>query len=181
MDNFDLKKYLVENKVTTNSQMVNEYSGNTGFDYDAIEKMEKEASSEEFHMFVKGADAVAFDLLEKGYSEKQINDFLVYTISTLSIDETVSEAEKKEGELKKKPQKVRKVEFPNGTTFKVGEEDMEGGIVIFIHKYPKGYGVSGQEYDWNNAEYGEEAYTYWYDSEGNESTENGIVPAGYAY
>jgi len=24
MDNFDLKKYLVENKVTTNSQMVNE-------------------------------------------------------------------------------------------------------------------------------------------------------------
>jgi ribosomal protein S9 len=25
MDNFDLKKYLVENKVTTNSQMMNEY------------------------------------------------------------------------------------------------------------------------------------------------------------
>ena len=25
MDNFDLKKYLVENKVTTNSRMMNEY------------------------------------------------------------------------------------------------------------------------------------------------------------
>ena len=27
MDNFDLKKYLVENKVTTNSQMINEAEG----------------------------------------------------------------------------------------------------------------------------------------------------------
>ena len=109
MDNFDLKKYLVENKVTTNSKIMTEQEGKT------------------------------------------------------------------------KPQKVTKVNFPNGKTFEEGGEDEEGNIVIFIHKYPKGFGVSGQEYDWDNDEHGDEAYTYWYDLQGNESSENDIVTSDYAY
>ena len=104
MDNFDLRKYLVENKVTTNSRMVEE----------------------------NWVPAV-------------------------------------------KPKTVRKVEFPNGKTFEKGGEDMEGNIVIFIHKYPDGYGVSGQEYSWEDGEYGKEAYTYYFDNEGNEAEEGDIV------
>jgi hypothetical protein len=58
---------------------------------------------------------------------------------------------------------------PDGSyTFEKGQEDMEGGITTAILKYPNGYGVSGQEYDWNNREYEEEGYTYFYDKKGNQ-------------
>ena len=78
-----------------------------------------------------------------------------------------------------KVQRVSKVVFPNGLSFRKGEEDMEGGKVIFIEKFPKGYAVSGQEFDWDNQLPGEEAYTYYYDLQGSESTEDEIVPDGY--
>jgi hypothetical protein len=58
---------------------------------------------------------------------------------------------------------------PDGSyTFEKGQEDMVGGITTAILKYSNGYGVSGQEYDWNNREYEEEGYTYFYDKEGNQ-------------
>lgn len=78
-----------------------------------------------------------------------------------------------------KVQRVSKVVFPNGLSFRKGEEDMEGGIVLFIEKFPNGYAVSGNEFDWDNQLYGDEAYTYYYDLDGNESTEDEIVPDGY--
>ena len=58
------------------------------------------------------------------------------------------------------PKEIKSVSFPNGTTFTVGDVDMEGGIVISIEQTATGFEVSG---------YGDgEGYTYYYDQQGNE-------------
>jgi len=53
MDNFDLKKYLVENKVTTNSKLLNEYIDN--IDYNEITGEFNEISDMLINMANKGA------------------------------------------------------------------------------------------------------------------------------
>ena len=58
------------------------------------------------------------------------------------------------------PKEIKSVSFPNGTSFTVGDVDMEGGIVISIEQTATGFEVSG---------YGDgEGYTYYYDQQGNE-------------
>ena len=87
------KKYIqdlvagVESMIpTTDPKMTEGYSANTSIDYDIIPQMEKDAPNDAYHDFINAHDRLALGLLDTGYSEKQINDFLVYTISTLSID-----------------------------------------------------------------------------------------------
>jgi hypothetical protein len=41
MENFDLKKFLVENKMTTNSRMINEEEGTYDSDYAAAKQAVK--------------------------------------------------------------------------------------------------------------------------------------------
>lgn len=64
------------------------------------------------------------------------------------------------------PQDIKSVSFANGTSFTVGDIDMEGGIVISIEKTSTGFEVSG---------YGDgEGYTYYYDMQGNEIEAEGM-------
>ncbi len=77
--------------------------------------------------------------------------------------------------LKEDGQELDKINFPNGISFEVGGEDQEGGQVIYITKHPSGhYEVAGQEYDFDNQEPGDEAYSYYYDKKGNPVDEDDV-------
>jgi len=204
MDNFDLKKYLIENKATTNSRMLNEeqttvdalakyyitllkakYPKNlvkliADYVADSMNGIPEPKSESDLMNWAKSD--IQWNASEEGIDEKDIDKNYIQAL-VAGVEDTIPSDSKmmKEQEGKKKPEKISKVEFPNGKTFEEGGEDEEGNIVIFIHKYPTGYSVSGQEYDWDNDEYGDEAYTYWYDLKGNESSENDIVTTDYAY
>jgi len=66
------------------------------------------------------------------------------------------------------PKEIKSVSFPNGTSFTVGDVDMEGGIVISIEQTATGFEVSG---------YGDgEGYTYYYDQQGNEMEMESVKP-----
>lgn len=122
-------------------------------------------------------------LENQGLDPQQIDSIMNYAFPTSSDyyeeSDYIKRRKKEMYEADFKVQRVSKVVFPNGLSFRKGEEDMEGGIVLFIEKFPNGYAVSGNEFDWDNQLYGDEAYTYYYDLDGNESTEDEIVPDGY--
>jgi hypothetical protein len=87
-------------------------------------------------------------------NESQLNNS---TLKEVTLDDLRSQEDNPD------VQKVDSVKFPNGRSFKMSGEDMEGGMVIGILKLKDGYAVSGMEYDPSA-----EGYTYYYDLEGNE-------------
>jgi hypothetical protein len=164
MDNFDLKKYLVENKVTTNSKMLNEGDWNTANNVMAIINQLLEMGKEGKMVLAVLERIPEWQELVSANQDADLPENKITTNSKMVNEETPG-----------KPVEVKEVSFPNGTTFKKGEEDMEGGIVTSIRQYPNGYAVFGQEYDWNNREYEEEGYVYFYDKEGNEVEETEVM------
>jgi hypothetical protein len=101
------------------------------------------SSSKEYDQDVHGQKIVIFTIEAEGMSRSmQKEDVGQAQITTFS------------------PEDIKSVSFSNGTTFTVGDTDMEGGIVISIEKTAEGFEVSG---------YGDgEGYTYYFDEQGNE-------------
>jgi hypothetical protein len=227
MDNFDLRKYLVENKVTINSRMLREqneswvlmighpeywkdftvedpYTGPT-----SVKGMEKYVNSlgltdlanepdNTLNLGAKHPDFAVFEPYEgnyaifakksfiensESYQGKMDGEFmadlhyeLMNNYNDYFLENKITRNSKLiNEETPGKPAEVEVATFSNGQTFEKEGEDMEGGIVTRILKYPKGYAIFGQEYDWNNGEYEEEAYVYYYDMQGNEVEENEIM------
>ena len=182
-NNFNLRKFLIENKLTTNSSKVlNEaltVSGNS--------EEEEKKNAEELLALAK---EVGLDKAEIKYRENgsifgvELND----TIEDRNAGKTrkISDLQDKQYQAAKagrpeddkpsfKPKRLKKLTL-GGKTYEIGDFDPnDDGRIESIEKYPNGYFITGGVYsDYGDGDGPKEGYGYAIDLKGNEMDEEDL-------
>ena len=171
-NNFDLKKFLVENKLTTNSKLLNEAMTIVG---NTPEELKKNAED-----MVTLATQLGFDA-KIAYSEDRIYGVEVkgsgntQPIRDLQTIQFAAYKQPDNGNTGKDGQKLKKLTV-GGKSYAKGEEDPnDDGRIETIEKYANGYAITGGIYsDYGDGDDAKEMYTYAIDLKGNEMDEEDL-------
>ena len=179
-NNFDLKKFLIENKLTVNSKMLREYTnvaGNT--------PEERLKNAEEMLSLAKN---IGLDRAEIKYHSDgsvagiELND----TVEDRNAGKTQKIADLRKKQFDKNPQKdaltlksgqkLKKLTV-GGKTYILGDLDPnDDGRILSIEKYTNGYFITGGVYsDYGDGEEPKEGYGYAIDLDGKEMDEEDLV------
>ena len=180
-NNFDHKKFLTENKLTTNSRSVNE--GMTIVGHTPEEQLK---NAEELVAKAKelGLEASIEYNTNPGY-EDQINTVDIGKSGIQSHPELRAIQDRQFAEYDKnkpkdtkpsyKPKKLKKL-TKGGKTYEIGDFDPnDDGRIESIEKYPNGYYITGGIYsDYGDGDGPKEEYGYAIDLDGNEMDEEDL-------
>ena len=181
-NNFDLRKFLIENKVTKNSKALQEALTVVGHTEEELKKNAEElvAAAEK-----AGRKATIEYNTNPGY-EDQINSVDIGAPGLGTPDEVraVQDRQFADYEKNKKPnqpgttkdgKKLKKLTV-GGKTYEKGEEDSNGeGRIEQIEKYSNGYLITGGIYsDYGDGDEPKEQYSYAIDLKGNEIDEEDL-------
>ena len=87
-DNFDLKKYLIENKATTNSRMLSENEAGKFYAPTYLKQKYGEAAAKEIEAGIDEMDANAWDRFTAMESAEEVEDYIVDIKDMLGLAET---------------------------------------------------------------------------------------------
>ena len=180
-DNFNLRTFLTENKLTQNSQALVEMltiSGNS--------EEEKKKNAEELLALAKkvGLDKAeiiykddgSVDGVELNATVEDRNDGKTRKVSDLQDKQYQSaKAGRPEQEPSFKAKKLKKLTI-GGKTYEIGDFDPnDDGRIMSIEKYPNGYFITGGVYsDYGDGDGPKEGYGYAIDLKGNEMDEEDL-------
>jgi len=180
-NNFDLKKFLIENKLTSNSRSINE--GMTIVGHTPEEELK---NAEELVAKAKelGIEANIRYSNNPGYEDQitmvDIGPNGIGSHPELSAiqDRQFDDYHKnkpKDTEPSFKPKKLKKLTV-GGKTYEKGDFDPnDDGRIESIEKYPNGYAITGGIYsDYGDGDDAKEGYTYAIDLDGNEMDEEDL-------
>ena len=180
-NNFDLKKFLVENRLTSNSRSVNE--GMTVVGHTPEEQLK---NAEELVAKAKelGLEASIKYSDNPGYEDRiqsvEIGKSGIQSHPELRAiqDRQFAEYDKnksKDTEPSFKPKKLKKLTV-GGQTYEIGDFDPnDDGRIESIEKYPNGYAITGGIYsDYGDGDGPKEGYTYAIDLDGKEMDEEDL-------
>ena len=181
MNNFNLRKFLIENKLTSNSQALNEaitVPGNS--------PEEKKKNSEELLSLAKkvGLDKAEIKYHDDGsVSGVELNDTVEDRNAgkTQKIDDLrdkhsqAAKAGRSEEKPSFEPKKLKKLTV-GGKTYEKDEFDPnDDGRILSIEKHPNGYFITGGVYsDYGDGDDPKEGYGYAIDLKGNEMDEEDL-------
>lgn len=181
MNNFDLKKFLTENKLTIYSKMLAE--GMTVVGHTPEEQLK---NAEELVAKAKqlGLDATIEYSTNPGYenhiSTVEIGKSGIQSHPELRAiqDRQFAEYDKNKPKADKpsfKPKKLKKLKL-GGKTYEKGDLDPnDDGRILSIERYPNGYLINGGIYsDYGDGDGPKEAYSYAIDLKGNEMDEEDL-------
>ena len=181
MNNFNLKNFLTENKLTTNSRLVNEDLTVVGH---TPEEQLKNAEELVAAAKAAGRDPKIQYNTNPGF-EDQINsvDIGPPGLGTPSEVQAVQDRQFAEYEKNKpkdtkpsyKPKKLKKL-TKGGKTYEIGDFDPnDDGRIESIEKYPNGYYIQGGIYsDYGDGDEPKGGYGYAIDLDGNEMDEEDL-------
>ena len=181
MNNFNLKNFLTENKLTTNSRLVNEDLTVVGH---TPEEQLKNAEELVAAAKAAGRDPKIQYNTNPGF-EDQINsvDIGPPGLGTPSEVQAVQDRQFAEYDKNKpkdtkpsfKPKRLKKLTV-GGKTYEKGDFDPnDDGRILSIEQYPNGYLINGGIYsDYGDGDGPKEAYSYAIDLKGNEMDEEDL-------
>lgn len=178
-NNFDLRNFLKENKLTQNSKMLKEYTnvaGNT--------PEERLKNAEEMLSLSKsiGLDRAEIEYYSDGtVAGVELND----TVEDRNAGKTQKITDLRKKQFDKNPQKddstlksgqkLKKLTV-GGKTYILGDFDPnDDGRIMSIEKYPNGYFITGGVYsDYGDGDEPKEGYGYAIDLDGNQMDEEDL-------
>jgi len=175
-NNFDLRKFLIENKLTSNSRSVNE--GMTIVGHTPEEELK---NAEELVAKAKELGLEASIAYHNGrVSTVEVGKSGIQSHPELRDiqDRQFAEYDKNKPKDTKpsfKPKKLKKLTV-GGKTYEIGDFDPnDDGRIESIEKYPNGYAITGGIYsDYGDGDDAKEGYTYAIDLDGNEMDEEDL-------
>jgi hypothetical protein len=178
MNNFDLRKFLTENKLTSNSKLLKESEYEPGSiapaDLYYSDKHGKLVAMDDvddkYHdslelVYHKG-DEIEGPMDEKKGTDHDKDGDIDGDDYKHAKDKAIKKAMGKDVNEEHKPKKLKKLTV-GGKTYEKGDHDPnDDGRIMSIEKYPNGYFITGQD--------GEEGYGYAIDLKGNEMDEEDL-------
>jgi hypothetical protein len=180
-NNFDLKKFLVENKLTANSRSVNEGMTVVGHTPEEqlknAEELVAKAKELGLEASIRYSDTPGY---ENNIQSVEVGKNGIQSHPELSAiqDRQFAEYVKNKSKDDKpsfKPKKLKKLTV-GGKTYEIGDFDPnDDGRIESIEKYPNGYFISGGVYsDYGDGDDAKEGYGYAIDLKGNEMDEEDL-------
>ena len=180
-NNFNLRTFLTENKLTQNSQALVEMLTISGNSEEEIKKNAEELLALAKKVGLDKAeirynDDGSVDGVELNDTVEDRNDGKTQKISDLqSKHYEASKAGSPKQEPSFKPKKLKKLTI-GGKTYEKGDFDPnDDGRIMSIEKYPNGYFITGGIYsDYGDGDGPKEGYGYAIDLKGNEMDEEDL-------
>ena len=180
-NNFNLRTFLTENKLTQNSQALVEMLTISGNSEEEIKKNAEEllALAKKVGLGkaeIRYNDDGSVDGVELNDTVEDRNDGKTRKVSDLQDKQYHSaKAGRPEQEPSFKPKKLKKLTI-GGKTYEKGDFDPnDDGRIMSIEKYPNGYFITGGIYsDYGDGDGPKEGYGYAIDLKGNEMDEEDL-------
>jgi hypothetical protein len=180
-NNFNLKKFLIENKLTSNSRSVNEGMTVVGHTPEELLKNAEELVAKAKEL---GLEASIKYNDNPGHEDKirsvEIGKSGIQSHPELDAiqDRQFAEYDKNKPKDTKpsfKPKRLKKLTL-GGKTYEIGDDDPnDDGRIESIEKYPNGYFITGGVYsDYGDGDGPKEGYGYAIDLKGNEMDEENL-------
>mgnify|MGYP001302885203 FL=1 len=181
ISNFNLRKFLVENKLTSNSRSVNEGMTVVGHTPEELLKNAEELVAKAKEL---GLEASIKYNDNPGHEDKirsvEIGKSGIQSHPELDAiqDRQFAEYDKNKPKDTKpsfKPKRLKKLTL-GGKTYEIGDDDPnDDGRIESIEKYPNGYFITGGVYsDYGDGDGPKEGYGYAIDLKGNEMDEEDL-------
>ena len=171
-NNFDLKKFLVENKLTTNSKLLNEAMTIVGNTPEEVKKNAEDmvtlATQLGFEATIEYNNGIIYGVEVKGSGKTQ-------PLRDLQTIQFAAYKQPDNGNTGKDGKKLKKA-IIGGETYEIGDSDPnDDGRIETIEKYANGYAITGGIYsDYGDGDDAKETYIYAIDFDGNEMDEEDL-------